>query len=127
MASRLRFRPSRFTALLAVLVIVLGAISLYALSQGARFGPNQPTASERALTQLRDQLGPTAELRYVEPGSGRALCGYGGLHGDPRAVAFVSRPNRILLSDDPLGAEFRELRDRFCAGFNRAPPATEAL
>ena len=127
MASRLRFRPSRFTALLAVLVLVLGAISLYALSQGARFGPNQPTASERALTQLRDQLGPTAELRNVEPGAGRALCGYGGLHGDPRAVAFVSRPSRILLSDDPLGAEFRELRDRFCPGFNRASPATDAL
>lgn len=122
MASRLRFKPSRLTVVLAALVVALGALSLYALSQGARFGPTQPTPSERALSQLRDQLGPTAELRYVEPGSGRALCGYGGLHGDARAVAFVSRPSRILLSDDPLGAEFRELRDRFCPGFNRAPP-----
>ncbi len=122
MGSRLRFKPSRVTAVLAALVVALGALSLYALTQGARFGPNQPTASERALVQLRDQLGPTAELRYVEPGAGRALCGYGGLRGDARAVAFVSRPSRILLSDDPLAAEFRDLRDRFCPGFNRAPP-----
>ena len=103
----------RLIAVLGVAVLLLGALSLYAVSQGARFGPDQPTAS---------QLGPTAELRYVEPGSGRALCGYGGLHGANRAVAFVSRPGRILLSDDPLGAEFRDLRDRFCPGFNRAPP-----
>ena len=112
----------RLIAALGVAVLLLGALSLYAVSQGAQFGPDQPTASERALAQLREQLGPTAELRYVEPGAGRALCGYGGLHGSNRAVAFVSRPARILLSDDPLGAEFHELRDRFCPGFNRAPP-----
>ena len=37
------------------------------------------------------------------------------------ATAFVSIPNRILFSDDPLPTEFREMRLRYCPGFSGAP------
>jgi hypothetical protein len=105
---------------LGVAVLLLGAVAVWAISQGARFGPVQQPAAERALEQLRAQMGPGAELRYTEAGRGRTLCGYGGLKGQAQAVAFVSRPARILTSEDPLSAEFAELQARFCPGFNTA-------
>ncbi len=75
----------------------------------------------RALRQVREQRGPSTELRYTQIGEGRVLCGYVGRRGDAAAVAFVSRPSRILFSDDPLQVEFRELRDRFCPDLPRTP------
>ena len=64
------------TALLAIVVLgaavlVLGGFSLYALTQGARFGPRQTTPAERALEQVREQMGPQAEVRHVEAGRGK--------------------------------------------------------
>lgn len=111
---------------LGAAVLLLGALSLVAISQGARFGPKQATPAERALTQVRAQMGPTAEVRYLETGKRRAVCGYAGIAGDKRAVAFVSRPNRILMGDDPLGAEFAEMKAQFCPGFNAAASAAKA-
>ena len=122
MARRLKVQPTRLTTILAVLVIVLGGLSFYAVTQGARFGPKQPTPAERALTQVKAQMGPNAEVRYIEAGKRRAVCGYAGIAGERRAVAFVSRPNRILMGDDPLRAEFSEMKAQFCPGFNPAPP-----
>ncbi len=75
----------------------------------------------RALRQIREQRGLNTEMRYVQVGEGRVLCGYVGRRGDTAAVAFVSRPSRILFSDDPLQVEFRETRDRFCPDLPRAP------
>ena len=111
---------------LGAAVLLLGALSLVAISQGARFGPKQATPAERALTQVKAQMGPTAEVRYLETGKPRAVCGYAGIAGDKRAVVFVSRPNRILMGDDPLGAEFAEMKAQFCPGFNAAASAAKA-
>ncbi len=113
-------------AVLGVAVLLLGALSLVALNQGARFGPKQATSAERALAQVKAQMGPTAEVRYLENGKRRAVCGYAGMAGQKAAVAFVSRPNRILMGDDPLGAEFAEMKARFCPGFNAAASAAKA-
>jgi len=75
----------------------------------------------RALRQVREQRGPSTELRYTQVAEGRVLCGYAGRRGETASVAFVSRPSRILFSDDPLQVEFREVRDRFCPDLPRAP------
>ncbi|MFK0300135.1 hypothetical protein ACIQTU_13060 [Brevundimonas sp. NPDC090276] len=111
---------------LGAAVLLLGALSLVAVSQGARFGPKQATPAERALTQVKAQMGPGAEVRYLETGKRRAVCGYAGIAGQKAAVAFVSRPNRILMGDDPLGAEFAEMKAQFCPGFNAAAPTAKA-
>ena len=71
-------------------------------------------------------MGPQAEVRYLENGKRRAVCGYAGISGEKRAVAFVSRPNRILMGDDPLGAEFADMKAEFCPGFNAAAPTAKA-
>ena len=113
-------------AVLGVAVLLLGALSLVALNQGARFGPKQASPAERALTQVKAQMGPSAEVRYLEAGKRRAVCGYAGIAGEKRAVAFVSRPNRILMGDDPLGAEFAEMKTQFCPGFNPPRPTAKA-
>ena len=113
-------------AVLGVAVLLLGALSLVALNQGARFGPKQASPAERALTQVKAQMGPAAEVRYLEAGKRRAVCGYAGIAGEKRAVAFVSRSNRILMGDDPLGAEFAEMKTQFCPGFNAAASAVKA-
>ncbi|MGH7028326.1 hypothetical protein [Brevundimonas sp.] len=113
-------------AVLGAIVLLLGALSLVAVSQGARFGPKQATPAERALSQVRAQMGPDAEVRYLETGKRRAVCGYAGIAGQKQAVAFVSRPNRILMGDDPLGAEFAEMKAQFCPGFNATASTARA-
>lgn len=126
-----RLNAQRMILVMGVLVLSLGAVSVWVLMQGDRPDP-QPTHNERAARQVREQRGPGYDVRYAEAGRGRALCGYAGPRngkagaagrgGD--AVAFVSRPNRILFSDDPLPVEFREVQQRFCPGFlaNPVPP-----
>ena len=52
------------------------------------------------------------------------MCGYIGRGPGAPATAFVSIPNRILFSDDPLPTEFREMRERYCPGFMAAPART---
>jgi hypothetical protein len=117
-------RTDRAIQLLSAAVLLLAVLSLFALSQGARFGPQQPTPAQRALTQVKAQMGPDAEVRYLEHGKRRAVCGYAGIAGQKHAVAFVSRPNRILMGDEPLGAEFAEMKAQFCPGFNPPAPAS---
>ncbi len=116
-------RTDRLIVVLGVVVLALGVVSLWAVSRGAGLSFGPPTATARALQQVREQMGPSGEVRYAEAGEGRALCGYAGRKGDGAARAFVSRPNRILFSDDPLSGEFRELRQRFCPGFLTPPPS----
>ena len=50
------------------------------------------------------------------------MCGYVGRTRKGEAVAFVSTPNRILFSDDPMPTEFRQMRERYCPGFLTARP-----
>lgn len=85
--------------------------------------PPPEAASVRAMRQIRTQLGGGAELRYAETGQRRAVCGYVGRTRSGPAVGFVSTPNRILFSDDPLPVEFQQMRRRYCPGFLTAPPA----
>lgn len=108
---------------LGVAVVLLGGLALYAVTHGGRLGPAKTTPAERALVQVRAQMGPTAEVRYVEAGRGRAACGYAGMKGRREAVAFISRPNRILMGDDPLSTEFAALKSRYCPGFDAPAPA----
>lgn len=121
MARRLRFNANRLTMILVGATLLLGGLCLYAVLHGAK-PPAQPTANERAVRQVREQRGSGFDVRYAEAGRGRALCGYAGPRGGAGpsgndAVAFVSRPNRILFSDDPLPVEFREMQQRFCPDF----------
>lgn len=109
----------RWMAAAVVMVIVLG-VGLWLMTSRPRIAaPEQ--ASVRVERQLHAQLGRGAELRYAEAGQRRAVCGYVGRGAGGPAVGFVSIPNRILFSDDPLPTEFREMRQRYCPGFMQGP------
>ena len=116
-----RVNVQRVILVLSVFVLGLGALSLWVVSRREPAFREVP-AQERAVRQVREQMGQTGEIRYVEAGERRAACGYAGRKGQQQAVAFVSRPNRILFSDDPLPGEFREMRQRFCPMFLVPPP-----
>ncbi|CAN5143580.1 hypothetical protein BH10PSE1_BH10PSE1_28950 [soil metagenome] len=128
-----RLNVQRLILVMGALVLALGALSAWVVYQNAR-PPAEPTADERALRQVREQRGSAFDVRYAEAGRGRAVCGYAGPRnrkgapglGGYDAVAFVSRPNRILFSDDPLPVEFREIQQRFCPDFlaNPVPPVS---
>jgi hypothetical protein len=119
---RMIFRPGWTTLVLAAFLAALAGLSFWVMTHRARVAAPEP-ASARAMRQIRAQLGPGAELRYAEDGQRRAVCGYVGRTRGGEAVGFVSTPNRILFSDDPLPVEFRQMRMRYCPGFLTAPPA----
>lgn len=121
-----RLSVQRLIGVLGVAVLGLGALSLWAISQGMRPGFTQEPASERVLRQAHEQLGPNAEIRLIEQGAGRVVCGY--LAADPHAapVGFVSRPNRLLLSNDPLKDEFEQMVTQDCPEFP-SPPSIQAI
>ena len=123
-----RLNVQRLMAVMGVLVLGLGAICLYAVNQGARWGAAPPDPGVRAAKQVREQRGPQAEVRYATAGRGPTLCGYAGIRGQEAVTAFVSRPNRILFADDPLPEEFKAMQARDCPGFLTAParPQTPA-
>ena len=108
---------------LAVAVVGCAAVAagLWAMAQGPRATPPE-APMPRVARQIDEQLGSSAELRYSELGEKRAACGYVGRRRGGPAVGFVSLPNRILFSDDPLPMEFREMRERYCPGFLTTPP-----
>lgn len=116
-----RIKIERLLPVMGVLVLLLGALILVGVSRGERFGLAEPSMESRALAQVRSRLGPAGELRYVERGRGRVLCGYAGVRGSTEAVGFVSRPKRILFSTDPLVREFERQLTTECPGFNRRP------
>lgn len=117
-----RLSVQRVIGGLGVVVIALGALSLWAISQGARPGFAQEPASERVLRQAREQLGPAAEIRLIASGNGRVVCGYLAADRAAPAAGFVSRPNRLLLSNDPLKGEFDQMVAQDCPEFP-APPS----
>lgn len=119
-----RNRFDRLIAALGLLVLALGAVVIWRLAQDGAERPE--SLDDRALRQIRTELGRAAELRYIEPGLGPVACGYAARARGAPAVAFVSRPQRILFGDDPLPHEFAETRDRYCPGFARQPGATTA-
>jgi len=118
-----RRQTDRLIAALGVLVLLLGAVAVWRAAQDGGLGRRPESAGERALRQVRAELGPGAEVRYIEPGIGAVSCGYAARGSGQAAVAFVSRPQRILFGDDPLPREFAETRDRYCPGFAQRPTA----
>jgi hypothetical protein len=111
----------RAGTIVAVVALIVAAIAVWTMTHGTRVAPPEPLP-DRALRQIREHLGGGAELRYSEIGQRRAVCGYAGRGRGEPAVGFISLPNRILFSDDPLPAEFRDMRDRHCPGFLISPP-----
>ena len=111
-----RLDPNRLITVLGVAVLLLGAVSVYVFSRGEGLGM-QPSPSERARQQLREALGRDVELQYVEEGEGAVLCGYAD-----GVTMFISRPNRLLLSTDPLLSEFEQMMGQACPGFARPIP-----
>ena len=110
----------RWTMIAAAVVLALCAIGAWVAMRPAN-APSPEPASTRVTRQIRIQAGAGAELRYAEAGQRRAVCGYVGRGAGGPAVGFVSIPNRILFSDDPLPTEFREMRQRYCPGFLERP------
>ena len=124
--ARRAIRTERLIAILGVAVIVLGALTLWLVTRGSGGGFTEEPAARRVLRQAREQLGRTAEVQLIEPGRGRVVCGYVAAGRGEAAVGFISRPNRILLSEDPLNGEFRAMIAADCPGFPE-PPAVRAI
>ena len=112
-------KVERLIAVLGVAVLALGAVILWMVSRDG-FGPDEPTPRERAQIQLRGHAGRDATIIYSEDGRRNALCGY--VRAGGQEVAFISRPNRVLLQTDPLRAEFDEMQKDLCPGFLTRPP-----
>jgi hypothetical protein len=106
---------------LAAAVLALGGLVFWLSAKGDRIDPLE-APGDRVARQIETQIGPGAVLRYAEPGQRRGMCGYVGRTRKGEAVAFVSTPNRILFSDDPMPTEFRQMRERYCPGFLTARP-----
>ncbi|MDP3803388.1 hypothetical protein [Brevundimonas sp.] len=119
--ARRAIRTDRLIAVLGLTVLVLGVVALWFVAQGSGAGFTEEPASRRVLRQAREQLGRTAEVRLIEPGRGRVVCGYVAPGRGGRPVGFISRPNRMLLSHDPLNAEFRAMMSADCPDFPEPP------
>ena len=117
-------RVDRLIALLGAAVLILGVLLLWLVTRGGGLGGGEPSAEDRARTQLRELVGPQAVVRYTELGRRGAVCGYVGT-GQVGATAFISRPNRLILETDPLKAEFDEMQRELCPGFLKPLPVVE--
>ncbi len=119
--TRRAMRTDRLIVVLGVAVLVLGVLVLWSITRGSGAGFTEEPASRRVLRQAREQLGRTAEVRLIEPGRGRVVCGYVAPGRGDRPIGFISRPNRMLLSHDPLNTEFRAMMSADCPDFPEPP------
>ncbi|MFN3669864.1 MAG: hypothetical protein ACK4VY_11180 [Brevundimonas sp.] len=124
--ARRAIRTNRLIAVLGTAVIALGVLALWLVARGPGSGFTEESASQRVLRQAREQLGRSAEVQLIEPGRGRVVCGYIAVTRGGPPVGFISRPNRMLLSDDPLNGEFRAMIAADCPGFPEPPAARAA-
>ncbi len=126
--ARPRITVRALLPVLGIAVLLLGGLSLWVFVH-ERTVRSSETPIQRAERQVKEQRGGDWEIRYVEAGSGPALCGYaaprnrGGATHEP--VAFISRLGRVLFADEPLPTEFRDLRQQFCPAFARSPVAPQ--
>ena len=122
--ARNRFTVRTLVPVLGIAVLVLGAVSVWVFVHDRTAGSAE-RPFDRAERQVREQRGRDWEVRYVEAGTGPAVCGYaaprnrGGVTHEP--VAFISRIGRVLFADEPLPGEFRDLTEQFCPAFARSP------
>lgn len=112
--TRRRISTDRLIAILGVAVLVLGALILWLASRNG-FGPQEPTPEARAKAQVRELMGRQARVTYTETGRRLAICGY--IADRDQVIAFISRPNRLMLETDPLKQEFDQMQDDLCPGF----------
>ena len=120
--ARRAIRTDRLIAALGAAVLLLGALIVWGLVRNAGPGFVEEPTARRVLRQARDQLGPTAEIRLLDPGRGRVACGYVGRRGEGAAYSFISRPNRIMMSHDPLATEYQAMLRADCPNLPKAPP-----
>jgi len=118
-------RIDRLITVLGAAVLLLGAVLLWVATHDQTPSAAREPVSERVLRQAREQLGPRAEVQLIEAGTGRVVCGYVSATPRGAAVGFVSRPNRMLLSHDPLSTEFRAMLAADCPNFPAGPTAPE--
>jgi len=109
-----RLNGKRLMLVMGVMVLLLGALSLYAAFEGRRWSLEPVDPGKRMIEQVRSQMGPGAEVRLAVQGQGRVMCGYAGYRGGREAIAFISRPNRILFETDPLHREFSTMKATDC-------------
>ncbi|KQY85735.1 MULTISPECIES: hypothetical protein [unclassified Brevundimonas] len=121
--ARRAIRTDRLIAVLGAAVLLLGAVIVWGAVRTSRPGVVEEPPARRVLRQAREQLGRTAEIRLLDEGRGRVVCGYVGRRGESAAYSFISRPNRIMMSDDPLATEFQAMLRADCPHLPR-PPAT---
>lgn len=124
--ARRAIRTDRLIAVLGAAVLLLGAVILWGAVRASRSGFVEEPPARRVLRQAREQLGRTAEIRLLDEGRGRVVCGYVGRRGESAAYGFISRPNRIMMSDDPLATEFQAMLRADCPDLPKAPPASAA-
>lgn len=123
-------RIDRLIAVLAAAVLLLGALAVWRLVETRTFARETPV--ERVARQLRDY---DASLRLFDMTAAQThgvVCGYAGTpaaaprNGQPpplpTVVRFISRPNRLLTSRDPLSGEFAEQVSRECPRYFVSPP-----
>ena len=108
-----RLDLDRLIMILGAFVVVLGGVAIWLATRGELPFQQEP-ADRRALRQLQEQFGPGIELRYVETGAGRGLCGYAGGGDLEHDVVFVSRPTRVMTNQDPLPEEFEATLNAVC-------------
>ena len=126
----MQFRPTRRTQILMAGVVIAGLVGAYVLwrngqeSSARRAQAQASTAPEpsfvsptmaRSAVQLRQRIG-AYQLVYAEE-AGTAVCGYvgpqgGAARGPLRVQAFVSLPDRLVLSSD--GGGFDALLAQSC-------------
>ncbi len=122
--ARKAIRTERLIAVLGIAVLVLGALAIWVATRGSGPGFVQEPPAKRVLRQAREQLGRTAEIRLLDEGRGRVVCGYVGRRGESGAWSFISRPNRIMMSDDPLATEFQAMLRADCPSLPKPPTPT---
>ena len=116
-------KVERLITVLGVVVLALGLLVVWLVSRNA-FQPTQVSALDRAEAQLRVHLNARSPIVYSEEGRRNSICGYVRTGG--QNVAFVSRPNRIILETDPLKTEFEDMQRDLCPGFMRPPTPPSA-
>ena len=116
--TRRTIRIERLIPVLGLAVVLLGVLVLWLVTRDG-FGPEPPTPEARARAQVREHLGRQARVSYTEQGRRLAVCGY--LADGDEVIAFISRPNRLMLETDPLKTEFDQMQRDMCPGFLTRP------
>lgn len=118
--ARRTINTDRLIAVLGGVVLTLGVLAVWKLTDGGAGFVEEPPAA-RVSRQAKELLGRGAEVQLIQAGRGRVVCGYVAGERGGAGQPFVSRPNRMMLMSDPLLAEFHEAVDRECPDLPHPP------